>query len=178
MATPAWIDLGYVARPHGVRGSLLLAWHDGEAPLQPFPPKLQLTAPQSPAVVLEVRAHRPHKGGTLVDLDGITSLDDAQRFKGAAVAVPEDAVPQEAEGEVYLYRLMGARCITPEGLELGTLSHLYDHGATVVLGLTAPGRAEELLVPLLDTTLRQRLPATETSPQTLVLQLLPGFLEP
>jgi 16S rRNA processing protein RimM len=176
MAAPAWIDLGYVARPHGVRGSLLLLWHDGAAPLQPFAPKLRLSVPQGPVVVAEVRAHRPHKGGTLVDLVGIATLDEAQKFKGAAVAVPEDAVPQEAEGEVYLYRLMGARCVATDGTELGTLEHLYDHGSTVLLGLKPPDQGDELLVPLLDTTLRQRLPATDATPLTLVLELLPDFL--
>jgi len=177
MATPAWIDLGYVARPHGVRGSLLVQWYDGDAPLAALAQKLQLKVPQGPPVAVKVLAHRPHKGGTLVDLEGISSLDDAQRFKGATVAVPEDAVPPEPPGEVYLYRLMGARCVDPDGNLLGTLDHIYE-GATVVLGLGRADGSEELLVPLLDTTLRQRLPATPSTPQTLVLKLLPGLLEP
>lgn len=188
MPQAAWVDLGYVARTHGVRGTLWVHWHDAHTPLVPFPKTLQLRVPGRAPVVLEVQAHRRHKGGTLVDLTRITTMDAAQALKGAAVAVAEDALPAEAPGEVYLYRLMGARCVDESGALLGTLANIYDHGATVLLGIARktaatpgappPASTEELLVPLFDDTLRRREPGAPGAPQTIVLRLLPEDATP
>lgn len=192
MPQAAWIDLGYVARTHGVRGTLWVHWHDADTPLTPFPKSLRLQSPGHPPVAHEVRAHRRHKGGTLVDLVHVTTMDAAQALKGAAVAVAEHELPKEAPGEVYLYRLMGALCRSEDGGTLGTLKNIYDHGATILLGIepawdqaaqaataaaAADGKvpapaADELLVPLFDDTLRRRIAATASAPQTIVLRLI------
>lgn len=174
--TPSWIAVGYVARTHGVRGSLWLHWHDAGTPLADFPSVLQLTLPSGQIQEHEVTAHRLHKGGTLVDLKRVITMDAAQALKGASVAVREQDVPIEDDGEVYLYRLMGSQCVSTEGRALGTLDAIYDHGATVVLGIGSG--QQELLVPLLETTLRSRRPAGQNTPQVLELELLPGFFDP
>ncbi len=183
MATNAWVDLGYVARTHGVRGTLWVHWHDTDSDLKPFPKVLQLQLAPQPAQIYTVASQRRHKGGTLIDLADVTDMDTAQRLKGAVVRVAEDALPKEAPGEIYLYRLMHAVCRSTEGHTLGTLENIYHHGASVVLGIMpmqSDGQqsAEEVLVPLLDNTLKKRHPATDDAPQTLELELLPDYFAP
>ena len=48
-----WVPLGFVARPHGVRGTLRVHWHDPIAPGTQRPDKLRLTlAGAAPRVVV------------------------------------------------------------------------------------------------------------------------------
>lgn len=151
----AWVPLGYVARAHGVRGTLRVHWHDPIDALQAMPPQLRMVPKQGAPVVLDIARHRLQADGTsLVDFDKITNLDDVAHLRGARVEVQAEHLPPAEPGEVYLYRMMGCRCVDEAGLHLGTLAHVHEHGPNVVLGI-ADAQGEEQLLPLTERTLRR-----------------------
>jgi 16S rRNA processing protein RimM len=176
-ASEVWVTLGYVARTHGVRGTLRLHWHDSIAQLAQFPKQLRLTLPKQAPQVFDVKTQRPNKEATLVDFTQITTMDAAAIWRGAQVDVPESALPPVPEGEVYLYRLMGAACVDLIGRPLGRLVQIYNHGSAVVLGI-CDAAGEEHLVPLLDDTLKKVVPATDQEPLTLRLAIAEGLWAP
>lgn len=176
MANAGWVPLGYVARTHGVRGAMILHWHDAIGELPRFPESLALTLPDAKPKIYKVTSHRPHHAATLVTLQGIDDLDVAKNLRGAQVAVPEADLPALPPGEVYLYRLMHAACEDTQGVQLGTLSHIYSHGGTVVLGIS-DAAGEERLVPLLEHTLRSSRAPADGLPGTMVLDVPAELLQ-
>jgi len=109
------VEIGRVARPHGVRGELKihLHWAGSEALLQ-VDEVLVGQAPDSRRAFAVEGARRAGKA-LLLKLRGIDDRDGADALRGAAVAVDRSALPALGEGEYYLCDLLGAVVIAPSG---------------------------------------------------------------
>lgn len=81
--------------------------------------------------------------GVVARLEGVTGRDQAQTLVGAEIAVRRNQLPPTKEGEHYWADLEGLRVVNLEGVELGTVSHLFETGANDVLVVT--GERERLL---------------------------------
>lgn len=64
---------------------------------------------------------------------GIEDRDQAQALIGAEIWVPRSALPPPGPGEYYWVDLEGLAVSTVEGVELGTVSHLFATGANDVM---------------------------------------------
>ena len=117
-----FVLLGVVARPHGIRGELAVDWY-AEANPGDFPRLWLCRRGEEPRAVA-LAASRQHKGRPLVTLEGVTSRDEAEALRGAALCVPRADLPAPPEGEVYLADLMGADVVLPDGSRLGRLDHV------------------------------------------------------
>lgn len=144
LAPAGFVLLGTVARPHGLRGELVLDWH-ADAPPGDFP-HLWLcrrgTAPRAVAL----RASRAHKGRPLMLLEGVTTRDEAEALRGVGLCVPRAELPEPPEGEAYLADLLGADVLLADGSRIGRLDHVeMPAGREVWSILTDEGR--EILFP-------------------------------
>lgn len=147
-ATPAvpagYVELGAVARPHGIRGELAVDWY-ADAPPAGFP-RLWLARPGAEPQAVEVLASRVHKGRPLLTLAGVTSRDGAEALRGALLCVPRAELPEPGEGEAYLTDLMGAEVVLPDGSRIGRLDHVEQPGGQEIWAIrTDAGR--EVLFP-------------------------------
>jgi 16S rRNA processing protein RimM len=79
---------------------------------------------------------------------GCDTPEQADRLRGAAVAVSRAEFPPVGEGEVYWVDLIGARVVNRRGVELGTVSEVLSSGMQELLEVRRDGRA--LLVPMVD----------------------------
>lgn len=117
-----FVELGAVARPHGIRGELAVDWHADAAPGD-FP-RLWLCRRGGESRAVAVLAVRSHKGRPMLTLAGVTGRDEAEALRGAALCVPRAELPAPAEGEAYLADLMGADIVLPDGSRVGRLDHV------------------------------------------------------
>ena len=137
MAT-AMILLGEIGRPHGVRGLMRVRSFTAE------PEDLIAYGPLTDAAgtqrfTLELLAP------DLIRIEGVTDRDQAARLTGTRLHVPRDALPPpEDPDEFYLSDLEGLAAATPEGVALGRVRAVEDHGAGAFLVLEGP---PERLVP-------------------------------
>ena len=117
-----FVQLGAVARPHGIRGELAVDWFADAAPGDFSRLWLCRRGEEPRAVAL--LASRLHKGRPLLTLEGAGSRDEAEALRGAALCVPRAELPEPPEGEAYVADLIGADIILPDGSRLGRLDHV------------------------------------------------------
>ena len=141
----AWITLGSVGAPYGVRGWVKIISHT-----EPLDNILSYTpwylrgrneawreAPREGA--------RPHGKGLVAKFSGCDDRDAAIRLRGQEIGIRRDQLPPAEDGEYYWVDLMGLRVETLEGIDLGVVDHLLATGANDVLVVKAEGR--ERLIP-------------------------------
>lgn len=147
--TPEYLILGYVLRPHGVRGELRVS------AMTDFPERVAKLKqvyfsrnPEKPVdvIVHNVEAARLHQDYILLKLQDINDRDQADAFREYAVMVDmKNAVPLE-DDEYYLYQLIGLTVKTADGTEIGTITDVFETGANDVY-VVQNQRHGEILVP-------------------------------
>jgi 16S rRNA processing protein RimM len=78
-------------------------------------------------------------------LEGVTDRDVARSLIGTEIAIERSQLPKPKRGEYYWADLEGMKVVNLEGVDFGTVSHLFETGANDVLVVTDGER--ERLVP-------------------------------
>ena len=135
-----------VGRLHGAFGVR------GEVKLESFTDPLRAIAKYQPWTLRDARGNervcedvRVREGGKglIATLPGIEDRDAADALRGIDVLVPRSALPPPAPGEYYWVDLEGLRVVNVEGVDFGTVSHLFSTGANDVL--VAHGDRERMI---------------------------------
>lgn len=101
-----------------------------------------------PAVV-EVSRCRVHAAGLVATVSGIDVKELADALRGCEVAVSRADFPPAESGEYYWVDLVGCAVVTPDGVPLGVVEAVDDHGAHPLLRLRAED-GRERLIPFVD----------------------------
>ncbi len=145
-----WDELvlvGRVARPHGVRGQVAVNPETDFAE-ERFQVGAVLWTRQESGQVRPVTVSAARFGGSrpVVVLDGCTTIDEAARFVGLELRVPETALLPLAPGTYYHHQLVGCAVETVAGEPVGTVERV-DGGIAGSL-LVVAGPQGEVLIPL------------------------------
>ncbi|MEO6065191.1 MAG: ribosome maturation factor RimM, partial [Lysobacterales bacterium] len=98
--------------------------------------------------LVEVVDARPQAQPLQVQLRDIDTRDAAQELVGSEIVVPRSELPDLSGGGHYWTDLEGMRVVTMDGIELGTVAHLFATGANdvlVVRGDNLQGKQERLI---------------------------------
>lgn len=116
------MPLGTIVAPFGRRGEVKL-WPDTDYPEQMLNREtIALKLPEGPVSQWKVQQARMHKRCVVLKLEGIDSIDDAERLRNAVALLDvADAMPLGA-GEYYIHDLVGCEVTTPDGARLGTVT--------------------------------------------------------
>ena len=155
---PAFLVVGYLSKPHGMRGELfvqLLTDHPDDLFIPGMIMRPGDTDGQEPdphLSVLQVEEARPFQKGWLVSFHGVDSRDDADILRGRYLMVERERLTALAEGEVFYHQLIGMEVVTAQGVRLGEISEVYELLPADLLEV----RTEEgtVLVPFLDRIVR------------------------
>ena len=96
------------------------------------------------------QARRPLEGriqssGVVVArLEGVDNIDQARALIDVEIAVKREQLPKLKRGEYYWSDLEGLKVVNLEGIEFGTVSHLFETGANDVL-VVRDGERERLI---------------------------------
>jgi 16S rRNA processing protein RimM len=94
----------------------------------------------------EVENAWPHRGGWVLKFQGIDSISEAERWRGAELRVPLAERETVPPGEYYLADLVGCRVVDREtGTDMGEVTGWHENADQVWLTVVRGG--EELLVP-------------------------------
>jgi len=135
------IEIGRIARPHGIRGEVVIATHDPASQVLEEVETIWVGG-----VERRIAGARGTHRGWLVLLDGLATRDDAEALRGQAVEVDRAALDL-AEDDVLLADLVGCRVVRTDGAPWGTI-HAVDAGMQDLL-VIHDGDIERLL-PLVD----------------------------
>ena len=111
-----FVDVGYVAKPHGVRGELRVGLYNPESTVL-----LEAERVRVGAAAYEVAGARAVQGAVLLRLAGVSDRNQAELLRGQVVAVDRDLIPL-AEGEVLLADLVGCHAVLADGSAYGTIA--------------------------------------------------------
>lgn len=177
-AADAWIEVGRVSRAHGLRGGLLIALlGDGPENLLRAERVLLRSRPgrEQGESEFAVRSIEPLPGlrcsRVRAYLDGIDRREVAESWIGASVLIPESVLEPLAPGEYYWRDILGLRCRTRDGQELGRIEEIWSTGSNDVLVVRRG--AQTLLIP----ALREVLLRVDVESGDLWIDPPPGLLE-
>jgi 16S rRNA processing protein RimM len=112
------IEIGYVARAHGIRGEICAVPHDPESTTLE---EIEQVFLGEEGTAYQVLASRPVNDGYLLRLAGVVDRNAAERLRGSTVSVDRSTIPLE-EGEVFLSDLIGFACQLPDGSAWGEIT--------------------------------------------------------
>jgi 16S rRNA processing protein RimM len=155
---PEYLVVGFVRRPHGVKGEMLMDVHTD------FPERIKtgmtvfVGEQYQPMVIASLRTHAK---GLLIRFRGVKNPEEAGLYRNTWVYVPTAGRPELPEGEYYHHQLIGLDVVTDEGNELGVLVDIIETGANDVY-LVRDADGKEVLLPvipsvILDISLADRL---------------------
>ena len=137
-----YVVVGKVAGLYGVRGGLkILSYTDPPANLLNYVPWYVRRG--SEWIEVNLAQGREHGAGLVVTLQDCTDRDEAAQWLSAEIAVKRDQLPEPKQGEYYWADLIGMQVRTTNGVDLGTISHLFETGANDVL--VVKGERERLI---------------------------------
>jgi 16S rRNA processing protein RimM len=137
------LEVGRVAKPHGVRGELKVQLHWVQSSALLEVDSVMLRSEQCPERSYVVERARRSSRFVLLKLRGVDDRATAEPLRGAAVAVARAELPPLAEGEFYLGDLVGARVLGPGGLVGDVVEVLPYPSVDVVVVRTPEGKLVE-----------------------------------
>ena len=92
---------------------------------------------------LKLEDHWPHKGAMVLKFEGVDSIEDAEKLKGAEIQIPAADRTKLEDGSVYVSDLLGCAVVV-EGREIGKVTDV-DFGAGEAPLLVVKGNKEYLI---------------------------------
>lgn len=127
------ILVGRIHGAFGVRGEVKLeSLTEPEGNLLRYQPWILRDALGREREVTGARA-RPGGKGLIGTLPGVDDRDVAEALRGAELFVPRSALPPPRDGEFYWVDLEGLRVSNLDGVDFGTVTHVFSNGANDVL---------------------------------------------
>lgn len=166
----AYLIIGRVVRPHGIRGELRVT------PDTDFPERLSelreaVLLRGGQVSTVRVERTRSHGREVLVKLAGIDSIEAAEQWRGAQMAVPRSQAAALPQGRHYVSDVIGLRVQTEAGEELGRVAEIVRTGSNDVY--VVRGLRRDYLIPAISTVVTRLDPVAGL----LVIRPLPGMLE-
>ena len=148
MRQPDWeamVLVGRVARPHGIRGDVVVN-PETDFVDERFAVGAQMWT-RVAGVVEQVKVARAALGGRrpVVGFEGASTVPDAERLAGAELRVPEETLAALEPGAYYLHQLVGCRVETIAGVLVGDVVRV--EGGTGASVLAVAGSHGEVLIP-------------------------------
>ncbi len=82
---------------------------------------------------VQVTSWQPHQQGFIAKLDGVDTREQALLYTGMDIGIKRSSLPPAPAGEFYLTDLEGCQVIGLNGVDLGIVSRIVDHGASPIM---------------------------------------------
>jgi 16S rRNA processing protein RimM len=147
------VTVGRIARPHGHRGQVVVAPETDFGADRFAEGALVYALREGKIEALRVTAGREFQGRWVVGFDRLTTMNDAELWRGQELRIAESDLHTLDEGSFYVHDLVGCRVETVAGRAVGTVGDVQVGPAAPVLVIQGP--AGESLVPFVDAICRR-----------------------
>ena len=164
---PVYLTVGFLRRPHGLRGEIIMDLHTD------FPERLKrgrkmfVSEERRPVTIQSVRQHQK---GVLIKFNGIDTPEDAGQFRNQWVYVEAKDVPPLPEGHIYQHELFGFKVVDENDALLGELVEIIETGANNVY-VVKDESGRELLLPAIPSVILE----VDTGRRLMRVHLLEGL---
>jgi 16S rRNA processing protein RimM len=140
---PAFRDLvlvGRVVKPQGRHGEVAVLPLSDRPDRFPTLRRAFVPAPVGEAREVRVLACRPHKGRFVLAIEGVSTIEEAEKLRGAELRIPEEELGVLPAGSFYHHQLVGLRAVDEQGADVGAVDDVVETGAeTRILVVRGPG---------------------------------------
>jgi 16S rRNA processing protein RimM len=140
---PVYLTVGFLRRPHGVHGEIVMDLHTDFPERLKRGRKLLISEDHTP---MSVQSVREHQKGVLIKFNGIDTPEDAGKYRNQWVYVKASEVPPLPKGKLYQHELFGFRVVDENDNPLGELVEIIETGANNVYVVKGES-GRELLLP-------------------------------
>ena len=144
-----WDDMvlvGTIARPHGLRGHVVVNPETDFVEERFKPGAIVWTRSNGTDRPLAIESARVQNGRPVITFEGYGSIEAVEPLAGLELRIPEDALQPLDAGVFYHHQLTGCAVQTAGGVSIGTVVRV-DEGAGGAL-LVVNGSNGEVLIPL------------------------------
>jgi 16S rRNA processing protein RimM len=136
--------VGKVIRPHGLDGSLRIRSYAQSAESFLDAGNVFLKSDKDEMCECKVSSVKPYKNVFLMRLEGLQSLEEAERYRGADILIRKDLLEQKDEEEYFWFELIGLEVFLNSGRYLGKLTDIIPTGSNDIY-VVKKGRKEVLI---------------------------------
>ena len=127
---PVYIDIGEFIKPHGILGELLFNLHNPLSNVMDS--ECEFFIKENGAYKkLEIEKIRLANKGYLIKLNGVDSIESAEKFKRTFVYINKTDIKLDKD-EFLISDLIGLNCYNEKKIIIGTVSEIYS-GETDVM---------------------------------------------
>jgi 16S rRNA processing protein RimM len=138
-----FLVVGKVRRPHGVRGDVVVEIYN-DSPEGLAPNRSIFIGENHVRMIIARR--RKHNEGLLLGFEGVSSPEQAGRYRNQILSIAVSEMPVLSKGRYYFHDLIDLRVIDESGKDLGTLSEILETGANDVY-VVKTSNGKDLLLP-------------------------------
>ena len=166
---PLYLVIGYLRRPHGVQGEIVMDLHTD------FPERIRdgrkmfIGEDRVPATCGGARSL---KSGLLIKLRGFDTPEAVGRFRNQWVYVLARDIPPLENGRHYKYELIGLNVVGEDGEALGRVTEILETGANDVY-VVRDETGREILLPAISSVIL----GMDMDKRVLRVHLLDGLLD-
>jgi 16S rRNA processing protein RimM len=139
---PLYLSVGFLRRPHGVKGEIVMDLHTDFPERMKKGRKLFVGEDHKQMTLTNVR---PHQAGLLVKFKDVDTPEDAGLYRNQWVYVQTKDVPLP-EGQHYKHELLGLKVMDEKDNPLGELIEILETGANDVY-VVRDDFGKEILLP-------------------------------
>jgi 16S rRNA processing protein RimM len=140
---PLYLSVGFLRRPHGLAGEIIMDLHT-DFPERMKPGRKLFVGDEHKPMTLE--GVRVHAKGLLVKFKDIETTEAAGIFRNQWVFIKAQDASPLPEGKIYKYQLIGFKVVDEYGNPLGELVEVLETGANDVY-VVRDEAGKELLLP-------------------------------
>ena len=165
---PVFVVVGIVRRPHGLKGELLVSLETD------FPERLvkgarfYLGDEHQPVTI---RTSRQHAEGLLLSLEEFPDKPSVEGLHNLPLYSKITEAPALPAGQYYQHQLLGLKVVEESGEVLGTLSKIFNTGASDIY-VVRDDSGKEILLPAISDVIKR----IELEQKRIVVHLLPGLI--
>ena len=137
--------VGKVIRPHGLDGVLRIFSYAESEKTFLNRATVYIRPGRGEPREHRVRSIKPHKNIFLLKLEELNSLEEAEKYRHAAIFIRRDALAREEEDGYYWFDLLGIQVHLTTGEYVGKISHIFPTGGHDIYVVTDGDR--EVMIP-------------------------------
>jgi 16S rRNA processing protein RimM len=164
---PEFLVVGKVRRPHGVRGDVVVEIFT-DYPERLIPKKDVFLGETHLKLTIDRR--RQHNEGLLLGFEGISSPEEAGRYRNQILSILSSETPELPEGRYFFHELLNIKVVDESEKDLGTLTEIIETGANDVYVIKGQD-GRELLLPAIPTVILN----VDLDAKIIKVHLLPGL---
>ena len=165
-----FLEIGEIVGTHGVRGEMRVnPWCDSPDYMAKFK-TLYFAGNESCAV--QVKSARPHGNIVLLRLDGVETVEAAQKMRGKVLFIKRSDA-KLPKNQFFIVELIGCKVFDePSGIEVGEIADVLQNTAQDIYQVkTASGK--EVLIPAVGQFVKE----VKIEERLVITTLIPGFLD-